>query len=163
MRHPLKRHLLTGLGFLALFLGVQWFSGRGLATGTPPPIHARMPDGREYAGPQFGGRPAVIYFWASWCGICRAMQDTVSGLAKDVPMMTVALQSGNAAEVRRYLEAQGFSVPVVLDEDGAIGAAYGIRGVPAVFILGPDGNIRSAVVGYSSEIGLRVRLWLAGL
>jgi peroxiredoxin len=75
----------------------------------------------------------------------------------------VALQSGDAAEVQAYMDKEGFRVPVVLDEDGAIGKSYGIRGVPAVFILGPDGNIRFSTMGWTSELGLRFRLWLAGL
>ena len=50
----------------------------------------------------------------------------------------------------------------VLDEDGAISKRYGLRGVPAVFVLDGSGKIRFSSVGYTSELGIRIRLWLAG-
>lgn len=157
-----RNTLLTWAGILLLFIGMQFVVNRDLAGGTPPPIRGPELDGKPYAGLETHGKPGIIYFWASWCQICRAMQDTVRQLARETPLITVALQSGDAAEVRSYLAKQGFDVPVVLDEDGSIGKAYGIQGVPAIFILGPDGTIRHATMGYTSLIGLRVRLWLAG-
>ena len=90
------------------------------------------------------------------------MQDTVRELAQDTPIITVAFQSGDAGEVREYLRKQGFEVPVVLDEDGAISKSWGLRGVPTAFILDREGKIRFASVGYTSAIGFRIRLWLAG-
>lgn len=156
------RTLLAAVAFIMLLVGVQAFKDRGLAGGMPPPLHGVTLDGTVYDGPTAYGRPAVIYFWASWCGVCRAMENTVRVVGRDVPMVTVALQSGDVAEVKRYVAEQGFALPVVVDADGAMGKAYGLRGVPAAFILGPDGTIRFATVGYTSEMGMRFRLWLAG-
>lgn len=163
MSPKFRNSLLTWAGILAVFMALQFIVNRGLVSGTPPPIQAPGLDGQPFAGLDTLPKPAVVYFWASWCRICRSMQDTVQTLSKETPMITVALQSGDAAEVRAYMEKQGFQVPVVLDEDGTLGKAYGIRGVPAVFILGRDGTIRLSTVGYTSGIGFRVRLWLAGL
>jgi thiol-disulfide isomerase/thioredoxin len=163
MSEKLKKSLLTWTGLIVLFIGLQLFVNRDLASGMPPPIVGTTPEGQPFAGLNSLKKPAVIYFWASWCGICKSMQGMVRDLAGDTSMVTVALQSGDAAEVQAYMDKEGFRVPVVLDEDGAIGKSYGIRGVPAVFILGPDGNIRFSTMGWTSELGLRFRLWLAGL
>lgn len=163
MGAKLKQTALTWTVLIALVVGAQWFANRDLVTGAPPAIHGVTLDGKPFAGLETLRKPAVIYFWASWCGICRAMQSTVRDIGRDTPLVTVALQSGDAAEVGRYLKKEGFEVPVVLDEDGAIGKAFGLRGVPAIFILGPDGNIRFSTMGYTSAFGLHVRLWLAGL
>ena len=38
---------------------------------------------------------------------------------------------------------------------------YGFRGVPAFVVIDPSGEIRSISLGYTSEIGLRLRLWWA--
>jgi len=63
-----------------------------------------------------------------------------------------------------YAGAQWIAAPIHATAlDGAIGRDYGIRGVPAVFILGPGGDIRFSTVGYASELGLRLRLRLAHL
>ncbi|CAL1240456.1 Thiol-disulfide isomerase or thioredoxin [Candidatus Methylocalor cossyra] len=147
---------------VALLVLAQELANRPLVTGTPPELRGPMADGRTFEGLSTLGRPALIYFWASWCQVCRAMQGTLAELARHVPLITVALQSGDATEVRRYLASQGLDLPAVVDPDGAIGRAYGVRGVPAVFVLGRDGAIHSATLGYSTAWGLRLRLWWAG-
>ncbi len=158
-----RETLLAWAAAIALVVGVQFFAGRDLASGAPPEITGKTLDGGTFPGLKSLPKPAVIYIWASWCQICRAMQDTVLSVGKESPLITVATQSGSATEVGEYLKKSGFDVPVVLDEDGAIGKAFGARGVPAVFILGADGDIRFSTMGYTSGLGLRLRLWLAGL
>jgi hypothetical protein len=48
-----------------------------------------------------------------------------------------------------------------VDPDSEIFRRYGLHGVPAFVIIAPDGNIRAATFGYTSETGLRLRLWWA--
>lgn len=158
-----RKNLLTWLLLIPLFFGIQLFTQRDLVSGAPPEIQGPTLDGKPYAGLASLPKPAVVYFWASWCPVCRTMQGTISDLAKDAPLVTVAMQSGNAAEVARYMKQAGFEVPTVIDETGAIGKAYGLHGVPAVFVVGGDGGIRYATVGYTSALGIRLRLWLASL
>jgi len=106
-------------------------------------------------------KPTLIYFWASWCGICRMMQTTLVDIAGDVPVITVAFQSGDRATVSGYMSKNGFEVPTIVDEEGGLGQAYGIRGVPALFFLDRAGNIRYTSIGYTTSVGIRLRLWLA--
>jgi alkyl hydroperoxide reductase subunit AhpC len=73
------------------------------------------------------------------------------------------MQSGKPQDVARYLREQGVDLPVVNDADGSISGAWGVHAVPASFIIGTDGRIRFIEVGYTTEIGLRLRLWWAGL
>jgi hypothetical protein len=82
-------------------------------------------------------------------------------IASDTPIITIAMQSGDPATVSEYMIRKQFDVPTLVDEDGTVAGAYRLRGVPAAFILGRDGNIRSATTGYTSEWGLRLRLWWA--
>ena len=106
-------------------------------------------------------KPLLVYFWASWCGVCRAMQSTVMAVANDTPIITVAMQSGDVATVSEYMSRRQFDVPTLVDQDGIVGSAYGLRGVPATFVVDRQGNIRSVTTGYTSELGLRLRLWWA--
>jgi hypothetical protein len=45
----------------------------------------------------------------------------------------------------------------------AVFLQYGTRVVPAFIIVDPAGNVRAVSIGYTSEIGLRLRLWWASL
>ena len=113
--------------------------------------------------PVIGQGPAIIYFWAQWCGICSMMQGAVSAVAADYPIITVALRSGADGEVKQYAQQKHLPWLVVNDPQGDIARIYGVKAVPALFFINPAGNIVFTSVGYTSEWGLRFRAWLAGL
>ena len=105
--------------------------------------------------------PAILYFWAEWCGICRGMQGAVNAVLLDYPGLTVAIRSGDEAKLNAYLHSKDLQWPVVNDNDGSIGQRYGIKAVPAVFFINANGQIVFTTAGFTSEWGMRLRLWLA--
>ena len=156
----IKKTLFYGAVAIIIFSG-QFLINRNMVTGPPPVLTAKTIAGGPVAKAVASG-PGMIYFWAEWCGICAMMQNSVTKVLRDYPGMTVAVKSGRESAVKKYLGEHHLAWPVVNDSDGAIGERYGIRGVPAMFILNSKGNIVFTTVGYSTEIGLRIRLWLAG-
>jgi thiol-disulfide isomerase/thioredoxin len=107
--------------------------------------------------------PALLYFWAEWCGVCRTMQNNVDAVLQDYPGMTVAVRSDDRQKLTNYLAKNQLNWPTINDVDGAIGQRYGIRGVPALFFINQQGSIVFTSIGYTSEWGLRIRLWLASM
>ncbi len=105
------------------------------------------------------GEPVLIYFWAEWCPICRAVSGHVDGLTADWPVLTVAMQSGAPAVVANTLAERGRAWHTAVDADGAIARRYGVSGVPAYVILDAQGRIRFSSVGVFSETAARLRLW----
>lgn len=149
--------------FAALFIFAgQFLVTSGLVTGTPPPLATATLSGQDPKVNLANG-PALLYFWAEWCSVCRGMQSNVSAILSDTPGMTVAMRSGDGQKVIEYLHANQLEWPVVNDSDGAVGDRYGVRAVPALFFLDRHGNIAFTSAGYTSEWGLRFRLWLVGL
>ena len=41
--------------------------------------------------------------------------------------------------------------PVLMDDDGKSGEAYGVDGIPATFVIGPDGFVYGAHSGFSPD------------
>ena len=72
------------------------------------------------------------------------------------------MQSGSPTAVTRYLNENGLSFVTLVDDGGMLARRYGVRGVPTTFIIAADGEIDAVDVGFSTELGLRMRLWLAG-
>ena len=139
---------------------LQWWQARDLAKGPAPALVGHLLDGSPYQLVPSEG-PVLVHFWASWCPVCRVEQDSIASIAADRPVMTVATTSGSVEEVAAYLSGEGLEMPVLMDESGEIARSWGISGVPASFIVDSAGNIRHASVGYATETGLRLRLWLA--
>jgi peroxiredoxin len=147
---------------LTVMVGVQLWQTRNLPTGPAPALEGLMLDGKPVSLADYRGRPVLVHFWATWCPVCRTEEGSINAISKDHQVLSVATTSGEAQEVAAYLKKQGLDFPVIPDESGILGVAWGIRGVPSSFIIDADGRIRHAAVGYTTELGLRLRLWLAG-
>ncbi len=148
---------------VAVVAGIRLWQQRDMASGAAPLLQGVTLAGRHYELPARPAHPVLVHFWATWCPVCRAEQGSIAAIARDASVITVAMQSGASQEVARYLQEQQLDFPVVNDADGRIAAAWGVHAVPASFIIAPDGRIRFVEVGYTTEAGLRLRLWLAGL
>lgn len=150
--------------FVILVAGIRYWQHRDMVSGAAPALQGITLAGQPYTLPAHPGKPVLVHFWATWCPICRAEQASIAAIAQDHPdVITVAMQSGSSAEVIKHMHVQGISFPVVNDEDGTLSSAWGVHAVPASFIIAPDGKIRFIEVGYTTGIGLRLRLWLAGI
>ncbi len=160
---PWLKNTLQVLGFFVLVVAVQWWAQRDSLKGEAPTFSATTLEGKAFSLEQLKGSGTIVHFWARWCPICRAEEGMIDSLAQEVDIITIALQSGDTAAVRKYMDDNQLSFPVINDPDGELASRYGIRGVPTSFILDEKSNIRFVETGFSSKWGLQVRLWLADL
>jgi peroxiredoxin len=147
---------------LLVYFGVRAWMQRDLPIGPAPAIQAITLTGQpvELAALARQG-PVLVHFWATWCPICALEQGSIQSISTDHPVITIASQSGDDRAVHDYMQEHALSFAVVMDEDGELMQRYGLRGVPASFIIDRNGKIVYREVGYTTEIGLRIRLWLA--
>ena len=160
-----QRWLIDAVLIALVFAAVQLWQTRHVPAGPAPAFAGPLATGGQgslaaWRAAHPGG-PVAVYFWADWCPICKAQQGSVSSLAEDWPVLTVAMQSGSPEDVAKVLAERGLSWPTVVDEDGAITARYGLAGVPALAVVGADGQLRAVAVGYTTALGMHLRLWWA--
>jgi peroxiredoxin len=151
---------------LALVAGVLFalhsYQTRNVAGGAAPAFDARLLDGTRVSLDDYRGRPLLLQFWATWCPVCRLEQGSIDAVARDHQVLAVSLDDMNAAGVQAWMADQGVAYPVAIDVSGELARRYGITGVPASLVIDGNGEIRFTEVGYTSEAGLRLRLWWAG-
>lgn len=146
---------------LAILFAVRYGQTRNLPSGALPSVSLTSLEGAPLA---LGSheRGYVVHFFATWCGVCRAEEGNISALAQDHELIAIATQSGGAAPVRDYVVGAGLRPgQVALDPDGSIAQRFGVRAFPTTFYVGRDGVIRTAEVGYTSTLGMRLRAWWA--
>jgi thiol-disulfide isomerase/thioredoxin len=159
-----KRFAFNAVLVFALVAGIRAWQQRDMVSGNAPMLKAATLTQQPYELPTRPAQPTLVHFWATWCPVCRAEQGNIAAIARDHPnTITIAMNSGLTSEVKRYMQEQGIDFRTVNDPDGSISEAWGVHAVPASFIIAPDGTIRFVEVGYTTEVGLRLRLWWAGI
>ena len=167
-----RRWVFEFLILVALFIGISLWQNRDLPSGPAPALAGMRNDGvfeslqRKVdvtaGNPRGAGRTVtLVAFWATWCPVCRAEEGNIEAVARDWPVVSVAMQSDDATAITRYLRQRGLNLPAIVDETGELARTWNVSGVPAHFIVDAAGNIRFRVVGYATEWGLRARLWWA--
>jgi thiol-disulfide isomerase/thioredoxin len=91
------------------------------------------------------GKPAVLIFWATWCGYCKAFMPFLKSIQGDyaahgVRVVAVNAKEDGSGDPRTYLRSIGFE-PIAIPEGDAIAAAYGIQYIPGQLIVDGNGTV----------------------
>ena len=103
-------------------------------------------NGRKFRLSDFRGKQSVlIIFSATWCTFCREeilhFKSIHSAYAKQgLEIVNIDIQESKE-KVAKFTAKYGLPYRVLLDEDGAVGGIYDIRGVPSMVLVDPNGNI----------------------
>lgn len=102
----------------------------------------------------YRGKTVLMNFWATWCRVCQAEMPHVEKLYqkykdRDVVILSVnaTSQEKNTQRVESYVDEQGLSFPVVLDEEGAVLKQYKVTAYPTTYIIDPSGVIQDRYLG----------------
>lgn len=113
--------------------------------------------GKEHTLSDYKGKVVFLNFWASWCGPCREEMPHIEELYKeynynqeDVVIIGVANPRSNQypnnadedmATVKKFLEDEELTFPVVFDETGEVFQSYYINSFPTTFMIDKEGNV----------------------
>jgi thiol-disulfide isomerase/thioredoxin len=100
------------------------------------------------------GRVVVLNFWASWCGPCRMEMPQIQSIHEEFSDRPVTVLAVNHAEepetARGFIEAEGYTMPVALDQARTASSQYGVPPIPRLLVIAPDGTVVLDQVGYRS-------------
>ena len=148
-----------------ILLGMSaYYFGSRLSSGDPAPAFD-LPDtqGQHHTLQDFHGEVVLVYFWATWCGICQAETPAIERLyqeyrAKGLTLISILEDKPHPEEALQAFRLHiPFTFPVLLDEFNAAADAYGNYGVPEFFLIGRDGVIIERISGPLDE-SLRTKI-----
>ena len=117
--------------------------------------------GSEVTLASLKGKVVLLDFWATWCGPCKAAMPTIQKLhdeyaSKGVVILGVNTWEQKADAAKDYMASKKFTYGCLLKGDD-LAAAYGIKGIPTLVIIGKDGTIAEIEVGLADPSGAGLR------
>jgi thiol-disulfide isomerase/thioredoxin len=147
--------VVTGL-VAAELLGGSADSGRAQAA---PALPTRVLVAPRVTLAQLRGRPAIVHFWASWCGPCTKEAPEVARLPAALHGRAALVGvdwSDTTAKALAFVRRHGWRFPVLQDPDGT--SRYELHGLPTTVLLDSRGRIVARLTGPQTTAGLLARL-----
>jgi thiol-disulfide isomerase/thioredoxin len=107
------------------------------------------------------GNPHLLFFWATWCGVCKASLPELDAFAQERGVQVVAITDEGAPLLDPFFAKwKGpFPATVATDVDRRAFMAYGVSGMPTFVLVDGAGNVQSYAVGYNPAKGIAIDGW----
>ena len=118
-------------------------------------------EGGEVSLTEYRGQVVLMEFWATWCGPCRMSMPSLEVIYREhqgQPVAVLLVNAGESEKAIRRWAGRHYTAPILLDAQDTVRRSYGVRGIPQMFIIDPEGRIVYAHSGYGGglEQGLRL-------
>jgi len=151
-----------GVLFLAAGMFLVLYLKRDNNLNEPAPDFSLVtPLGARVGLESYRGRPLLLVFWTTSCGICQQELPLLNRMGPEFRgkgIAVVAIHLGGEAEARSYMEANGIDLASLADPEGVAARAYHVGGVPKLVLIGSDGKIKRATSGWTD--GSVLRHWI---
>jgi len=173
---PNQRRIIYSL---ILLLGLAWIFVSADRSGTSksgqipapqqgflaPDFELKTPAGESVKLSDLRGQAVLVNLWATWCPPCRAEMQTIEKVYneyKDQGFVVLAVNmtyQDIALDIMPFVNEQGLTFPILLDETGDMAKAYQLRSLPSSYFIGRDGIINEVIIGGPmAEALLRTRV-----
>lgn len=101
----------------------------------------------------------VVNFFASWCVPCRDEHPELVRFAssehgREVQLVAVAFDQADVASATKFFVDNHGTWPLVTDPNGKLAVGFGVHGLPATFVVDPDGVVAAQLLGRVTETWL---------
>ena len=146
-----RRQWLLGVG-LGLARPAAWAAAVGDTIAWPA---LTLVDGSTLGPDAWQDTAAVVVFWATWCGYCRRHNAHIDKLHRmnadpHLRVLGVAVDA-EAPAVRRYMQTNGYSFPVVAGAPGLREQFTARRMVPITGLVDRRDRLKRVIPGEMSE------------
>jgi cytochrome c biogenesis protein CcmG, thiol:disulfide interchange protein DsbE len=90
------------------------------------------------------GKVLLIDFWATWCGPCREVIPELNEFQKKYKdkLLVIGISDEQPEVVKKFMGSTMMEYSIGIDRKKRMSKAIGIKGIPHVLIISPDGIVR---------------------
>jgi len=139
---------------------ISYFKKPDIQSEQLPQVSERLIDGKVFSSDALKGKPLLIHFWATWCPTCKAEAGNIETLSNHFNVLSIAVKSGSDADLRAYMKERELTFSVLNDTQRTYADMFAVAAFPTTYIFNSAGELVFTEVGYTSTIGLYLRmLW----
>lgn len=116
-----------------------------------PDFHLTTLKGEDVSLSDYKGDVVAVNLWATWCPPCRAelpgMNAVYDAYKGDGLVMLAVNGREEESLVAEFINAEGFTFPVLLDPSGQVMGLYSVYSFPTTYIIDRDGIIQHVQTG----------------
>lgn len=127
-----------------------------------PAIDFELKDqyGKTHKLSDYKGKVVFLNFWATWCPPCKMEMPDIQkiyekyekqGDKSEVVVLSLAAPNTQDEKdidgIKEFLEENGYTYPVLMDDGGYTFGAYRISSLPTTFMIDKEGNVFGYVQG----------------
>lgn len=127
-----------------------------------PKVQVNDIDGLSFNLEEANGHWVFVHFWASWCGPCRKEMPAIQKMWRILENEGLKIALINTAEdedtIFNFLGIYAPDIRALMDSDGQVTEKWKPRGLPATYLVDPNGKVRYQALGgrpWNTEIFLK--------
>lgn len=112
-----------------------------------PAFDLKGADGKTYKLSDYKGKVVVLDWFNKDCPVCKGAEPLLSSTAEKYGKQGIVFLAVDSTKVRKaeenvaYAKEKNITRPILMDNDGKVGHAYGAKTTPHIFIIDKSGNL----------------------
>ena len=161
LKHWAKELATTALLIFIIANAISFFRSPELQDKNLPEITSKLTNQNLFSTTEYKNKPLLIHFWATWCPTCKLEASNIQSLSQSFNVVSIAVKSGSDNEINNYLKEHNLDFNVINDKDAILAKQFFVQAYPTTFIYNKQNSLSFSEVGYTSTIGLYLRMWWA--
>lgn len=111
------------------------------------------------------GKKILLYFFATWCGVCKLQASSIKKISKeskDENFRLLVISEESSTVLQAYQKKKQINYPIFRDIQSQAHNQFQVRSYPTMIWIESDGKVKEVEHGLNLLLAYSVRRWVKG-